>query len=283
MKILIVVLFLLTLSNAALAQRSECFPFERLPPDSRAKANDLLLKALDSEALYTIVGGIKPMSSGFANFQVDVRPPKDEKKAEERQRTLAELDQTREILANFRCGEKVFADVQNFARSFDGKRFSEAVVFNRPSLASILRTKSAFFERWAITPRSHPLQVLYAVEYDQTGARFGGYGYLFGYPDHAVRFFVQAAAEEESTGKFVERDFYAISTFSSPTNRFVYAVPKGHLETAVDRELKDKALRIFEEYKAKRAKHIGDGKKGVVELLREWLCDERGECGSSPE
>ncbi len=273
-------MFLLTFSNLSAGQRSECFPFERLPAEKRAKANDLLLKALDSEALYTIVGGLKPMSSGFANFQIEVRSPKDEKKAAERRQKLTDLAETREILTHFRCGGIIFADVQHFAKIFDGKRFSDAVVFHRPSLAAMIKAKSDFFERWNITEGSHPLQVLYAVEYDQAGARFGGYGYLFGYPDYAVRFFVQAAAEEEFTGKFVERDFYAIPMFSSPTNRFVYAVPKGHVENEHDSALKGKALKIFEEYKTKREKYIGDGKKGVVELLRVWLCDERGDSKS---
>lgn len=283
MKVTIAVLCLLTLANIAAAQRNECFPFERLPSESRAKADDLLLKALDSESLYTIVGGLKPMSSGFASFQIEVRPPKEDKKAEERRRSLAALDQAREILRHFRCGEKIFADVQHFAKTFDGKRFSETVIFNRQSVEAMLMARSDFFDRWGITENSHPLQILYAVEYDETGARFGGYGYLFGYPEYAVRFFVQASREEEFTGKFVQRDFYSIPTFSSPANRFVYAVPKGHLENSEDRALKEKALKIFHEYKTRREQYIGDGRKGVVEMVRAWLCDERRECGPSSE
>ncbi|MGQ0540497.1 MAG: hypothetical protein ACT4O9_01445 [Blastocatellia bacterium] len=254
------------------------FPFERLPAEKRAKANDLLLKALDSEALYTIVGGLKPMSSGFANFQIELRPPKDEKKASERSFKLSDLAETREILGYFRCGENIFADVQHFAKTFDGKRFSEAIVFDRRGLSAMLKSRSDFFERWNITDRSHPLQVLYAIEYDETGSRFGGYGFLFGYPEYAVRFFVQAADEEEFSGKFVERDFYSIPTFAG-ANRFVYAVPKGNKENAEDKKLKDSAVKIFDEYKLKREKYIGDGKKGVVEMLREWMCDEKRQCG----
>lgn len=281
MKISIAVVLLLTFSSVAAAQRSECFPFERLSAEKQEKANELLLKALDSEALYTIVGGIKPMSSGFANFQIEVRSPRDEKQAAERSQKLADVAETREILAHFRCGENIFADVQHFAKSFDGKRFSGGIVFHRSSLAAMLKVRSEFFDRWAITANSHPLQVLYAVEYDETGARFGGYGYLFGYPDYAIRFFVQAASEEEFTGKFVERDFYSLPTFASATNRFVYAVPKGHKENTDDKALKEKASKIFDEYKAKREQYIGNGKKGVVELVRDWLCGDRGECGTA--
>ena len=56
--------------------RAECFPFEDLPAEQRKRAEELLLKALDGEALYTIVGGIKPMSSGFQSFQMTVRLPR---------------------------------------------------------------------------------------------------------------------------------------------------------------------------------------------------------------
>ncbi|NJM52355.1 MAG: hypothetical protein HC846_02550 [Blastocatellia bacterium] len=76
MKILLSILFILISVFSAFGQRTECFPFERLPPEKRKKAEDLLLKALDSEALYTIVGGLKPMSSGFASFQFTIREPR---------------------------------------------------------------------------------------------------------------------------------------------------------------------------------------------------------------
>lgn len=303
MKFIASITLLLIFVFNSFGQRSECFPFEKLSPEKRKTAEELLLKAIDSEALYTIVGGMKPMSNGFASAEFSVReirgisetealdlvkkyPNEEAKKgiseAEKRKLSLAEsflkrqnslrkIDETREILGHFRCGDNIFADIQHYAKTFEGKRFTDSVIFNRTSLKKMLKEKSDFFVRFGVTENSHPLQVLYAVEYDETGARFGGYGYLFGYPDYAVKFFVQAADEEEFTGKFVERDFYSIPTFSNPTNRFVYAVPKGHVENETDKELKAKALKVFEEYKKRRDQYIGDGKKGVVEMMRDWL------------
>ena len=278
MKLICSILLIFTFTIVAFGQRSECFPFEKLSPGKRKAAEELLLKALDSEALYTIVGDLKPMSSDFTNFQTEIRIPRDEKKAEERRNTLAKINDTREILRHFKCGENLFADIHHFAKSFEGKRFSDAVIFNRKNLTRMLKDKSVFFDRWAITPNSEPLQVLYAVDYDETGARFGGYGYLFGYPDYAIRFFVEAADEEDFSGKFVERDFFSNPTFSSPKNGFVYAVPKGQTETEVDKALKTKAMKIFEDYQIRREKYIGEGKKGVTEMLRDWLCDEKKSC-----
>lgn len=303
MRLILSLISIVFVTSFTFGQSSECFPFERLAPEKRRIAEELLLKALDSEALYTIAGDLKPMSSGFAAFEFATREVrgiseseakelsakypteesrKDLSKTEKarvalaesfmkRNNALAKMDETREILAQFRCGDRIFADVYHFSRSFDGKRFAEAVVFNRRSLREKLREKADFFSRFGVTENSHPLQTLFAVEYDETGARFGGYGYLFGYPDYAVRFFVEAADEEEFSGKFVERDFLSVPTFSSPTNRFVYAVPKGHNANDADKSLKEKALKIFEEYKTRRAEYIGEGKKGVAQMMRDWI------------
>lgn len=316
MKKIVLLLIILLSASAASSQseRSECFPFERLTAAERPRAEELLLKALDSEALYTIVGGLKPMSSGFASFQTSVREPRgmtpaeadellnsyktedsrknfsdDEKRrfktAQEiakRRDALTRIEETRKFLALWRCGENsFFAEVQHFAKPFEGVRHSEAVVFNATALRAMLAERATFFSRWAITPSSHPLQVLFAVENDDSGSRFGGYGYLFGYPNHAVNFFVTAAGEEEFTGKFVERDFYSVPTFARPTNGFVWAVPKGHVEIEADRAIKAKADRILSQYKVRRAQYIGPGTKGVVNLLRDWLCESNSKCSTA--
>jgi hypothetical protein len=82
--------------------------------------------------------------------------------------------------------------------------------------------------------------------------RHRGYGYLFGYPDHAVDFFVSAEREWKSTGKFVERDFIRIETFGpSGTN---WAVPKNGQDHQENRTFIREAERINAEYKSLREK-----------------------------
>lgn len=308
-RIAAVIVICLSLAGAVLAQtgavRLHCFPFEKLAPAERREAEELLLKALDGEALYTIVGGVKPMSSGFQSFRLQTSLPRvgqaeaakeiaelgakkteelsDEQKrrlnqakqAIERGETLEKIEKTRRILDKWRCGDaENFADVQHFARQFEGRRFFDAVVFSRPRLRQMLIEKADFFSRWGVTENSHPLHVLYAVEYEETTARNAGYGYLFGYPDAAVRFFVEAANEEDLTGRFVERDFYSIPTFARETNGFVYAVPKNYAEKEADKNLRARATRILAAYKKRRAEYVGEGKPGVVELLRDWFCQQ---------
>jgi hypothetical protein len=254
-------------------RRAECFPVEKLPPELRAKSEALLLKALDTEALYTIVGGLKPMSSGVASFQFSVVNP-----------DLKKIEETRQMLATWRCGDTLYADVHHFAKTFvdpktkDEMRFAEGVIFNRTAAAAALTRRPEFFAPYGLTASAHPLEILMAIEYSAPGPRWRGQGYLFGFPDYAVDFFVNAGTEQEKTGQFVKRDFYSIPVFSGGERRFVWAVPAGHQERDEDRAIKQKAEQILAEYKLRRARFIGTGKPGVIHLLRDWFDDGRGVC-----
>jgi hypothetical protein len=112
------------------------------------------------------------------------------------------------------------------------------------------------------------MEVVMTVEYASPAPRLRGYGYLFGYPDYAVDFFVQAS---ETQGALVPRDFFSLPTVRGE-RRFVYAVPKGHEPNDADRALKAAAEAIYADYAARRARHItGDSASGVLALVREWL------------
>ena len=246
--------------------RAECFPFERLTPAERIKAEELLLKALDSEALYTIVGNIKPMSSGFGHMRFPV------KKID-----LAQLEERRRILAHFRCGDAFFATQHYFSRLYDNERAFDSVIFNLPLLERTLRERASFWRHYGVTPNSHPLEALMVAEHDGTSRRNIGFGYLFGYPDYAVNFFAEAADYETRTGTFVERDFVSLPAFEGE-RRFVYAVRKGHRENAVDKRMRERAAPVLDAYRERRARYVGTGLPGAVELLRDWFDDGRGRC-----
>ncbi|MEM9827026.1 MAG: hypothetical protein AAF958_10580 [Planctomycetota bacterium] len=46
-------------------RRDQCFPIKTLSTTSRKLSKQMLLNALDSEALFTFVGDLKPVSEGF--------------------------------------------------------------------------------------------------------------------------------------------------------------------------------------------------------------------------
>jgi hypothetical protein len=304
----------ITSSEAAQAQtnsKSHCFNTDGLSPELRQKSEQYLLEALDSEALFTLVGALKPMSSGFYNARISTSIPAmsqaDAQKAvdelgskrqsklteDERARlaeakssvarstTLKEADDLRQIAATWRCGDEVHADIVHFATPHSGNRHIEGVLFSRPALAKMIQQKEKFFSRWSITPHSNPIEVLMAVDYARDASRFAGYGYLFGYPDQAVRFFVDSSVHQDMTGDFVTRDFRAIPTFQRDTGQFTYAVPKGVEETEADQRLKAQASKILAAYKVRREQYVGPGKPGVAALLRDWFCAEEHAC--SPE
>ena len=244
----------------------ECFPFESLPPALKTRAETLLLKALDGEALYTIAAAIKPMSSGISSLQVDAAAP-----------DLTDADTLRQILAAWTCGGEIRATLHHFAAVYQGKRPLDAVVFNVPRMRALVKDRAAFFGPYGLSPASDPLEVLMAVEYDQTTARLRGYGYLFGYPDYAVDFFVQASDSQKASGTFVERDFISLPTVLGERH-FVYAAPKGHQPNEADTALRAATEKVYQEYVARRARHITDGSaSGVLALVREWFDDGRGD------
>ena len=251
---------------ATRADAAACFPFETLAPALRARAETMLLRALDGEALYSIATDIKPMSSGVASARVRVDDP-----------DLADAEELRQILRVWTCGGEISAHLHHFAAVYDGARPLEAMVVNHAALRRVLDERAAFFGRYGLSSSSDPMEVMMAVEYDRTSARFRGYGLLFGYPDHAVDFFVEAADTQAETGAFVERDFISLPTMRG-TNYFVYAVPKGHVTVDEDRQLRERAEPVFTDYQARRTRHIrGDSAEGVLDLVREWFDNGTGD------
>ncbi|MDW8103631.1 MAG: hypothetical protein RMK92_01340 [Armatimonadota bacterium] len=248
--------------------REQAFPIESLPVHLQAQAEAVFLRLMDREGLYTVIGGMKPMSSAFVTLAFD---PSDEKQ-------VAQLDTLRQILRTFRCGEELYADMMVFQKAQNGKKVAHGIVVNRESLRATIRQYASFFASLGITEHSHPMEVVMAVEYAPRAQRHRGYGYLFGYPKYAVDFFVQAGDEEEATGRFVQRDFVHIPTFERETNLFVWAVPKGHQENEEDQRIRRLASRILASYKARRARYIGKDKPGIAQLLRDWLDDSTGQC-----
>ena len=244
---------------------ADCFPFERLPEPLAKRGRDLLLNALDGEALYTIAADIKPMSSGFYSTQITVAAP-----------DVRDVEEVRQIFQTWTCGGEIAASLHHFAAVYEGRRPLEGAVFNRPAFARMLEARGGFFGPYGVSPSADPLVALMAVEYDQTTARLRGYGYFFGYPEYSVDFFARAADQQKVTGTVVARDFLSLPT-ARGERRFVYATPKGHQPNDADRTLKADVDRVYADYMSRRARHItGNDSSNVLTLVREWFDDGRG-------
>ena len=228
----------------------------------------LIRDAADQEALYTLAGGLKPMSSGFwqASFAVD-------------EPNFVELEQVRHALGVLR-NDTWYADVQVFAKAYDGERSAQAFVVHRNALRRMIERHADFWNPWGITPSTHPAVIVAVVDRMPKADRWRGYGHLFGYPDAAVDFFVEAglaAAAGGEIGPGKDRRFVQIPTHAFETGRFTYAVPLDHTETAADATLASRASRILEAYRAQRD-DLTDATtmiKGLDELDRRFEAEMR--------
>ncbi len=253
--------------------------------ESRALASEMALRAMDREALYTIAptdggGRIKALSTGFWQSKFDGAAPKEE--------SLRELEARRRALDLLDTGELDFG-VMAFATVFDGQRHVEAYVVHVGTMDDVLSRHAAFFGPYGLTRGTSVGEVLATVERMPRLDRFRAYGLLFGYPQYAVDFFVEAARDEgkpegseegKGAGKeaseasrggeaaarrpIVPRDFVSIPVHESETNRFVWAAPKGHAGHPDDEVIRARAAAILARYRAARGEARADG----VVLLR---------------
>ncbi|HBE70047.1 MAG TPA: hypothetical protein DDW52_18020 [Planctomycetaceae bacterium] len=251
--------------------RAECFPIESLPEDLQTLSRELLLEALDSEALYTFVGGIKPISEGFWSEYFQVSPP-----------DITQLGRARRAMEAWRCGRSYDAGVLVFENLRAGQRYGSAWIVDRESLKRKIAEESAYFGRLGISDATSPEVVLLSVERaKQAAERWRGFGLVFGYPKNAIDFFVRAGEHQSNTGEFVRRDFRSYPTHSSSSYNFVYAVPRFSEETDAERELRRRVDSILNVYTAHRDRYIKDeDPRRVVELVRDWFDDGNGWCHS---
>lgn len=264
-------------SNVLSASGNECFPIERLAVSDRRLAEQVLLEFSDREGLYTLANGLKPISSDVRDMTFTIAPKVDSAK-------LAELERLRRVSTVLSCGDiGVFVQVftaTSAGRDSSTQRHATLVLYHRASLARAVQRQRAFFATIGITPSADPRDIVNAVENAPRDARWRGYGYMFGYPEEAVDFFVRAGIEGDSTGKLVPRDFKRVETwFKYPestggprtVSSFVYAVPKGAVESAGDRALNTQARPTFTKYDGLRATFVKPDSSGAVALWRSWM------------
>ena len=213
-------------------------------------ADSVAKEVLENEGLYTVMGGLKPIST-VLQFQFEIDSVAQSYKADEevRQR-ISELSHALSLLESSPIGFIIlpFRQIHGNQRSF------EVLVYHQEAVAEKITQYEAFFLERGLLPTSPVEQVLAQTEFDHAPARFRGYGYFFGYPAHAVDFFVASAQHEKDTKEFVKRDFYQIPVSSREQGAFVYAVPKDYKPQEVDLLLKENAMELLEIYKARKSR-----------------------------
>lgn len=251
--------------------QAQCFDLSVMSAEDQEYARDILWEVLDEVGLYTVVDTLKAMSDVKSHrfpamdedqFSTDA-PDSLKLTPSDRQ----ELRQLKRVVANLHCGPVSFT-VTPFQSLYGGKRYYQLRVVNLDILNKQLAKNNIFWERWGFVPGSNPSTIITVMEYESGSDRFRGYGLLYGYPDYAVDFFVDAANEQKKTGEFVQRDFFQIPAYSGDTGRYVYAMPKGHTPTEVDSVIYRRAVETLARYRELRDNQTYEHPE---KLIREWL------------
>jgi hypothetical protein len=246
---------------------SDFFAVDSLAPDQRLFSEELLSKALQSEAFYTLVGQLKPVSEGFWSSYFDIERP-----------DLSEIERVRLALKPWHSPNVFFADVIVYEAAQNGRRYASAYVVHLPSLKSLIDQNHDFFAKLGVKSSTPPSEILLTIERcSRPDDRWRGFGLIFGYPQYAIDFFVSAGLYQRETGEFVDRDFRQIPTPGSQSGRFVYAVPKLSPLRQVDIAFQRRSVALLEEYR-RRQRDPANSKKNSMELLREWMDSGDGFC-----
>lgn len=259
------ILFLFFVSNALRAQENA---------EVLHLADSLAKETLEKEGLFTVLGGLKPIST-VEHFQFPIDTiSKAFLNPEKVVRQIQLLHKSLEFLSGGNIG---FAIVPFKAVYGDMRRF-QLLVYNKASIKKTIETYADFFIHRGVLSDTDPNALLVMVEFEEKIDRFRAYGYLFGYPAHAVDFFVEAAEKEEKTGVFVKRSFFQIPVASSETGRFVYALPENQEPEAADLKLMQKAGEILETYKRLRDEVLDEKNDLAFLQLFQFIKENLGEC-----
>ncbi|MFT7269596.1 MAG: hypothetical protein ACI905_001815 [Roseivirga sp.] len=241
-------------------------------------ANELLYNGLQHEGLYTLLDTLKPISSlGFPlSYPIaKASEMKDGDKSvltlasDSTQMALSELTRWNKVLKNL-SNEKLSFHLVPFKNIYQGKRNLQVLVVRRDLFEKKLTQNIKFFGQWGFTPTSDPAIVLTTLEFESRNDRYRAYGYLFGYPDHAVDFFVNASISEEETGLFVTRDFFSMPVAVGRSGHFTYAIPKGYTPTKVDSSIYYSANARLSQYYSIKGKYSASDKTDAVRLISDY-------------
>jgi hypothetical protein len=152
-------------------------------------------------------------------------------------------------------------------------RHLELLVCRQSLIDSVVQVHQSFFGQWGFTPGIDPHTLITTIEFEEKQDRYRAYGYLFGYPEHAVDFFVEAGKEYDRTKKIIKRDFFHVPTFNRPDGHFTYAVPPGYQPSEIDSAIYKRATAALAMYKQKRGGYLQHGRLNAVNYLRSILFD----------
>ncbi|RNC66161.1 hypothetical protein [Proteiniphilum sp. X52] len=239
--------------------------------------DSILQYALDYEAIYTLLGNIKPMSSvklyrfPLANTDSLKQTSANIVDREKQGTYLDRLYAVQQAVNRLDFPDLKFVLIP-YKSVQDSIRMIQLSVVRMSSLDSLLQAKEEFFGQFGLVPGADPAVVVSTIENADRYERYRGYGYLFGYPDYAVDFFVEAALESSKTKKTLPRKFFQIPVYAREAGSFTYAYPESHTPTIdVDSTVYYRSGKVLEEYKKIRNNYLNtDSSLRAYQLLQDF-------------
>ncbi len=244
--------------------------------------DSILSRGLDYEALYTMIGKIKPMSS-VASFTFPIANTDSLKKTKgevldlpRNQAYLAKIEQIQEVINTLNYPDLKFVFIP-YNHAYSEKRILQLSVVRESLMNRVLHDKASFFGQFGLVPGADPAVVVSTIESSDRYERLRAYGYLFGYPEYAVDFFVDASVVNDQNGEFVERNFFQIPSFARDNGTFVYAYPQDHTPGKTDSTLFWGAQSVLAKYKEIRMHYLNqDSTLQSENLLNDFFYQEKG-------
>lgn len=249
--------------------------YKRLSVADRQLADTLLKKVLDREGLFTVIGRLKPMSSVTELYlkltTADTLKRGQSKITDTTSEDLKKLKRYQQIVSALNFGD-VKLIISPYRITQKDNRLMQISICRKSLADSLLTAQQQFFGQFGFVPGTSPEILINTTEYEHKYQRFRAYGYLFGYPEHAVDFFTAASIENDKTGVFVKRDFFQIPVFNAERGHFVYAVPQGYKATEMDSAILNRAKYNLSRYKTIRQKfERADGSVQYYKLMKKLL------------
>lgn len=246
--VITLILLFLTDSCQSPPQKAWRQVYRGLNKSDQSFADSLIDYALNHEALYTICDSIKPMSS-IKMFRLPVFS----ENRQQRDSALSALHLLHKRVSRFNQYQDLWQFILNpFERRDSIFKNVELYIIRQSRVQTIIRQYAAFYGKLGIAEQTPAATILAVTEYEHPYNRWRSYGYLFGYPEYAVDFFVQAGKQQDSSGVFVKRDFFQIPVQASATGYFTWAVPRGYQPTQADSLIWHQASRTLAKYRQLR-------------------------------
>ena len=140
-------------------------------------------------------------------------------------------------------------------------------VARKSAVDRMLNEHKTFFGQFGWVEGINPEILITANEYGEKYDRYRGFGYMFGYPQHAVDFYINAELTNEKKKEFVKRKFFQIPVYERTNGYFVYAYPEDYTpKTEVDSSLYNKSVEVLNKYKTIRKNY--QNKSGSLQALK---------------